>query len=74
MTLHGRLLRILAESTNAKNVVEIGTSNGYSALWLCLGLKTTGGKLITHEIEHEQGFVGQSELQTGRGREPGYGG
>jgi caffeoyl-CoA O-methyltransferase len=51
---HGRLLRILAESTNAKNVVEIGTSNGYSALWLCLGLKTTGGKLLTHEIDHDK--------------------
>ena len=44
---HGRLLRILAESTKAKKVVEIGTPNGYSALWLCLGLKTTGGQLVT---------------------------
>ncbi|MGB8991982.1 MAG: O-methyltransferase [Desulfobaccales bacterium] len=52
-TLHGRLLRILAESTGAKQVVEIGTSNGYSALWLCLGLRTTGGKLVTHEIDHD---------------------
>jgi caffeoyl-CoA O-methyltransferase len=51
--LHGRLLRVLAESTKAKNVVEIGTGNGYSALWLCLGLKTTGGKLVTHEIDHK---------------------
>jgi len=49
--LHGRLLRILAEATNAKQVVEIGASNGYSALWLCLGLRTTGGWLITHEID-----------------------
>ena len=49
-TLHGRLLRILTEAVNAKNVVEIGTSNGYSALWICLGLQTTQGKLITHEI------------------------
>jgi caffeoyl-CoA O-methyltransferase len=51
VTLHGRLLRILTEATNAKNVVEIGTSNGYSALWICLGLQTTGGHLITHEID-----------------------
>ena len=50
-TLHGRLLRILTEAVNAKNVVEIGTSNGYSALWICLGLQATGGKLITHEID-----------------------
>jgi caffeoyl-CoA O-methyltransferase len=52
--MHGRLLRILAESTKAKNVVEIGTGNGYSAIWLCLGLKTTGGKLVTHEIDPDQ--------------------
>jgi caffeoyl-CoA O-methyltransferase len=47
----GRLLRILTETTGAKNVVEIGTYNGYSGLWFCLALKSTGGKLITHEIE-----------------------
>jgi predicted O-methyltransferase YrrM len=39
------------ESIGAKNVVEIGTSNGYSALWMLLGLKSTGGKLTTFEIE-----------------------
>lgn len=47
----GRLLRILTESTGAKNVVEIGTYNGYSTLWFCLALRTTGGKIITHEID-----------------------
>jgi predicted O-methyltransferase YrrM len=50
-TLHGRLLWILIEAVNAKSVVEIGTSNGYSALWICLGLQATGGKLITHELD-----------------------
>jgi predicted O-methyltransferase YrrM len=47
----GRFLRMLVESTNARNVVEIGTSNGYSALWMLLGLKSTGGRLTTFEIE-----------------------
>jgi len=47
----GRLLRVLAESTNAQTVVEVGTSYGYSGLWFCLGLRKTGGKLITHEID-----------------------
>jgi predicted O-methyltransferase YrrM len=46
----GRLLRMLAESTGARNVVEIGTYNGYSTLWLCLAVRTTGGKITTHEI------------------------
>jgi len=47
----GRLLRLLAESTGAKNVVEIGTSNGYSGIWICLALRKTGGKLTTYEID-----------------------
>jgi predicted O-methyltransferase YrrM len=47
----GRLLRVLAESTGAKQVVEIGTANGYSGLWFCLALRHTGGRLITHEID-----------------------
>ena len=61
--LHGRLLRILAESTKAKNVVEIGTGNGYSALWLCLGLKSTGGKLVTHEIDHKQVVLARANFK-----------
>jgi predicted O-methyltransferase YrrM len=47
----GRFLRILVESINARNVVEIGTANGYSALWMLLGLKSTGGRLTTFEID-----------------------
>ena len=46
----GRLLRMFAEAVNAKHVVEIGTSNGYSGIWFCLALKRTGGRLTTFEI------------------------
>lgn len=46
----GRLLRVLTEAIGAKNVVEIGTSTGYSGLWLSLGLQKTGGRLTTFEI------------------------
>jgi predicted O-methyltransferase YrrM len=41
----GKALRLLTEATGAKNVVEIGTSTGYSGLWLCLALQRTGGHL-----------------------------
>lgn len=50
-TEEGRLLWVLTAAADAKHVVEIGTSNGYSALWFCLALRTTGGKLTTHEID-----------------------
>ncbi len=47
----GRLLRIMAKSMGAKQVVELGTSTGISGIWIGLGLKTTGGKLTTYEID-----------------------
>ena len=50
-TEEGRLLWVLTAAADAKHVVEIGTSNGCSALWFCLALRTTGGKLTTHEID-----------------------
>jgi len=46
----GRLMRMLTESLEAKHVVELGTANGYSSLWFCLALRSTGGKLTTHEL------------------------
>ena len=63
VTLHGRLLRILSEAVNAKNVVEIGTSSGYSALWICLGLQNTGGKLITHDIDPQVAELARKNFQ-----------
>ena len=62
-TLHGRLLRTFAESTNAKNVVEIGTSNGYSALWICLGLRSTGGRLTTFEIDPRTASLARANFE-----------
>src|SRR5512145_570267 len=47
----GRMLRILVESTNAKNVVEIGASTGISGMWIAMGLSKTGGKLTTFELD-----------------------
>lgn len=47
----GRLLRVLTESIGARHVVEVGTSTGYSGLWLLLALMKTGGKLTTFEID-----------------------
>lgn len=38
----------------AKNVLEVGTSTGYSGGWFALALRQTGGKLITLEIDEER--------------------
>lgn len=59
----GRLLRILAESVNAKNVVEVGTSTGISSLWFCLGLEKTGGKLTTFELDKTRAALARKHFQ-----------
>jgi predicted O-methyltransferase YrrM len=40
-------------ATNAKSVLEIGAASGYSAIWIGLGLRQTGGRLVT--IEYDPG-------------------
>lgn len=43
-------LNMLIKIHNSKNVLEIGTSNGYSGIWLADALRHTGGKLTTIEF------------------------
>jgi caffeoyl-CoA O-methyltransferase len=59
----GRLLRILAESMGAKHVVELGTSTGYSGLWLALALRATGGRLTTFEIDPERAATARKNFK-----------
>jgi caffeoyl-CoA O-methyltransferase len=47
----GRLLQMLVRMTDAKNILEIGTSNGVSTIWMGLVLKDTGGHITTLEID-----------------------
>ncbi len=64
----GRALRVLAEATGAKHVVEIGTSTGYSGLWFCLALRNNGGRLTTFELDH-----GRAAMARGHFDEAGVG-
>jgi len=59
----GRFLRILAESTNARHVVEIGTSQGASAIWFCLALRKTGGRLTTFEIDPKRAELARRNFE-----------
>ena len=58
----GRLLRLLSETIGAKTVVEVGTSNGVSGIWLALALRRTGGKLITHEISADRAALARENF------------
>jgi predicted O-methyltransferase YrrM len=45
----GEFLVVLIKATLARRVLEIGTSNGYSTLWLARAARDTGGSVTTVE-------------------------
>ncbi|MCL4853217.1 MAG: O-methyltransferase [Bryobacteraceae bacterium] len=59
----GEFLSGLVRQVRAKRVLEIGTSNGYSGIWLALGLRDTGGKLITLEIDNGRYSLAQENFR-----------
>ncbi|CAM3957522.1 methyltransferase [Bacillus luti] len=50
----GQFLSILVKGSNAKNVLEIGTSNGYSTLWIASAVEETNGNVTTVELSSER--------------------
>ena len=48
----GRFLRVMVATTKSRNALEIGSADGYSAIWIGLGLRDTGGRLTTVEYDH----------------------
>lgn len=51
--LQGRLLKMLVQMIRPKNILEVGTFSGYSALCMAEGLED-GGMVYTFEINDEQ--------------------
>jgi predicted O-methyltransferase YrrM len=47
----GRFLRAMVVSSGATRALEIGAADGYSAIWIGLGLRETGGRLTTIEYD-----------------------
>jgi predicted O-methyltransferase YrrM len=47
----GEFLHFLVKATHARSLLEVGTSHGYSAIWMGLALEETGGRLTTIEID-----------------------
>ena len=49
----GRFLRVMVASKKTQHALEIGGASGYSAIWIGMGLRETGGRLVT--IEYDPG-------------------
>jgi predicted O-methyltransferase YrrM len=49
----GKLLYLLARASNARRVLELGTSIGYSTIWLARAVRTAGGKVTSLEWDEK---------------------
>jgi predicted O-methyltransferase YrrM len=47
----GRFLRVLVAARSAKSVLEIGAASGYSGIWLGLGARESGGRVVAVEYD-----------------------
>jgi predicted O-methyltransferase YrrM len=62
----GQLINIVAASFKAPSILEIGTSFGYSGIWLAEAARASGGRLTTLEIApHKQAYAKQMSQQAG---------
>jgi predicted O-methyltransferase YrrM len=50
----GKFLRVMIATSGAMSALEIGAASGYSAIWMGLGLRETGGRLVTIEYDRDR--------------------
>jgi predicted O-methyltransferase YrrM len=58
----GKLLHLLARIQGARNILEVGTLGGYSAIWLARALPP-GGRLVTLEYDQRHAEVARANIE-----------
>jgi predicted O-methyltransferase YrrM len=62
----GEFLAVLVRATLARRVLEIGTSNGYSTLWLASAARAIGGSVTTVEFsDYKVGLASKNFHRSG---------
>jgi predicted O-methyltransferase YrrM len=56
------LLALLVRATGARRLLEVGTSIGYSTLWLADAAEAVGGTLVSVEIDPERSAAARANL------------
>ncbi len=59
----GQFLSLLIQATRARRVLEVGTSNGYSTLWMADALRRTGGTVSTVEISVKKALMARANFR-----------
>ena len=60
----GRLLWILVRAMGATRILEVGTSNAFSTIWLADAARSTGGRVTTLELNPEKIALARTNLAT----------
>jgi predicted O-methyltransferase YrrM len=58
----GEFLHLLVKATRSRNVLEVGTSQGYSTIWIGLALEEISGQLISIEIDKERYHLARQHI------------
>jgi predicted O-methyltransferase YrrM len=58
-----RLISILIRSSRRKRLLEVGTSNGYSTIWLAWSVRATGGRVTSIERSPEKQALADANLR-----------
>jgi predicted O-methyltransferase YrrM len=56
------IVSILARSSRARRVLEIGTSNGYSTIWLAASVEPEGGRVVSIDRNGEKHRMAHDNL------------
>ena len=59
----GRFLRVLVAARSAKSVLEIGAASGYSGIWLGLGARESGGRVVAVEYDPRRAKEAASNIR-----------
>lgn len=59
----GELLSVLVQTRGAQAVLEIGTSNGYSTLWLAEAVRRLEGHVTTIELDEDKRVLAHDNFQ-----------
>jgi len=59
----GRFLRVLVASRGARSILEIGAASGYSGIWLGLGARESGGRVVAIEFDPQRAKEAAANLK-----------
>jgi predicted O-methyltransferase YrrM len=57
------LLGVLIRATNARHILELGTSNGYSTIWLADAAEMTGGGVVSVDTDPSRTALARQNLE-----------